>query len=85
MNPFPSEGGTYLGCASKPNKCCHPDLVLMSLQKKDSQELDSWLQPQAITKAQQSEVVFCGYFGLLDQEFNSTKIHSLLTMFSENK
>lgn len=57
----------------------------MSLQKKDSQELDSWLQPQAITKAQQSEVVFFGYFGLLDQEFNSANIHLLLTIFSGNK
>lgn len=38
----------------------------MSLQKKDSHELGSWLQPQVIAKAQESEVVFFGYFGLLD-------------------
>lgn len=71
--PLPSEGDTFLDCASKPNKCCHPDLVLMSLQEK------------AITKAQQSEVVFFGYFGLLDQEFNSANIHLLLNIFSGNK
>lgn len=34
MNPLFSEGDTFLGCASKPSKCYHPDLVPMSFQKK---------------------------------------------------
>lgn len=68
INSLHSEGDTAPVCASKPNKCYHPALVLRSLQKKDFQELDSW-QSQAIAKAQQSEIISLVYWFLLDWVF----------------